>query len=343
NRRMVPMRVNRLRVRNIEDLLLATGGNREFRPVQMGPSNISGELAMTTVDGLTLTYGNFRSDIHVSGTMSNDRLSLGVLLAAEGIGSFGKHARPGDLVVVGKGRENDGRYRGQLEYLVMNVDKADVLGVADAHDWTIAPRRLDGSDLLRLDKRGSARLLSRVEPVAQSLRTGSLCEMGPAAHRALADEMLVEFTRAVSESGSIDGVQTRPLPKLVQRAEEWLADNPGRPCCNRTLAQRLRVSPRQLFRAFHAEVGMSPAKYLKRYRMTQARLALLAADPAETTVTNLAVQWGFWELGRFAVEYHRVFGECPSQSLRTFARARGSRRARSGRPAKTTAATSLEG
>ena len=95
------MRVHRLQVRNIEDLLLATGGNREFRPVQMGPRNVTGELAMTTVDGLTLTYGNFRSDIHVSGTMSNDRLSLGVLLAAEGIGSFGKHARPGDLVVVG--------------------------------------------------------------------------------------------------------------------------------------------------------------------------------------------------------------------------------------------------
>ena len=61
---------------------------------------------------------------------------------------------------------------------------------------------------------------------------------------------------------------------------------------------------------------MSPAKYLKRYRLTQARLRLRAADPVETTVTDVAVSWGFWELGRFAVDYRRLFGECPSQTLR---------------------------
>ena len=62
---------------------------------------------------------------------------------------------------------------------------------------------------------------------------------------------------------------------------------------------------------------MSPAKYLKHYRMTQSRLELLVADPAEVSVTRVANSWGFWELGRFAVEYKRLFGECPSQTLLT--------------------------
>jgi AraC-like DNA-binding protein len=65
---------------------------------------------------------------------------------------------------------------------------------------------------------------------------------------------------------------------------------------------------------------MSPAKYLKRYRMTQARLDLLEADPVAATVTQIATAWGFWELGRFAVEYRRLFGESPSETLKTFAR-----------------------
>jgi AraC-like DNA-binding protein len=65
---------------------------------------------------------------------------------------------------------------------------------------------------------------------------------------------------------------------------------------------------------------MSPAKYLKRYRMTQARLDLLGADPVSATVTQIATSWGFWELGRFAGEYRRLFEESPSETLQTFAR-----------------------
>ena len=97
--------------------------------------------------------------------------------------------------------------------------------------------------------------------------------------------------------------------------------NPSQAHEVRQLALHLGVSPRQLYRSFHAAVGMSPARYLKRYRMTQARLELQEADPAETTVTSVAASWGFWELGRFAGEYRRLFGECPSQTLRTLSRA----------------------
>ena len=323
------MRVHRLRVRKIEDLLLATGGNREFRPVQMGTRAVNGELDVTTVGGLKLTYGCFRGDIHVSGTWSNDKLTLGVLLDAQDIRVFGKSAQPGDLVIAGKRKEIDSRYRDRLEYIAVNLDKSDVVDIAEAHDWKLDPRVLDGCDLARLDERSAKRLLARVKPVAERLRSGTFEAIGPAAERALADDLLVEFTRSLSAagSGSAPGSQHDYVPRLVQRTEDWLTGNPWKPHGIPQLSQHIGISPRQLYRSFHAAVGMSPAKYIKRYRMTQARLDLLKADPAQTTVTDVAVSWGFWELGRFAVEYRRLFGECPSQTLRTYERGKTCRSA----------------
>ena len=49
--------------------------------------------------------------------------------------------------------------------------------------------------------------------------------------------------------------------------------------------------------------------------MHLARRALMLADPAAATVTAIATEHGFWELGRFSVEYRAPFGESPSASL----------------------------
>jgi AraC-like DNA-binding protein len=60
---------------------------------------------------------------------------------------------------------------------------------------------------------------------------------------------------------------------------------------------------------------MGPKRYLLLRRMHLARRALRNAAPDATTVTDIATRFGFWQLGRFAVEYQSVFGESPSFTL----------------------------
>jgi AraC family ethanolamine operon transcriptional activator len=49
--------------------------------------------------------------------------------------------------------------------------------------------------------------------------------------------------------------------------------------------------------------------------MHRVRSDLLVAEPGATRVKRVAAQWGFTEMGRFAVEYKRLFGESPSETL----------------------------
>ena len=76
------------------------------------------------------------------------------------------------------------------------------------------------------------------------------------------------------------------------------------------------VSERTLRAAFQEYFGMGPVRYLKLRMLNLVRKALQDADSSVTTVTQIATQFGVWELGRFAQDYRALFSELPSETLR---------------------------
>jgi len=101
---------------------------------------------------------------------------------------------------------------------------------------------------------------------------------------------------------------------LVRRAIELSDAECGR-ISIANLCLNLRVSQRALNYAFVSQIGEPPNRYLKLRRLNQVRRRLREACQAETTVTAITNELGFFEAGRFAVEYKQVFGECPSTTL----------------------------
>jgi AraC family ethanolamine operon transcriptional activator len=107
-----------------------------------------------------------------------------------------------------------------------------------------------------------------------------------------------------------------PRRELVAGVTAFLRDNIHEPLTVGDLSRQAGVSERTLRAAFRAVLGLSPKQYAIAQRLNAVREALSDADPGTTTVTDVAMSFGFFELGRFAGRYRHAFGETPSRTLR---------------------------
>jgi len=109
--------------------------------------------------------------------------------------------------------------------------------------------------------------------------------------------------------------ESRACRALVEQAEQLALADVDEPLHISALCRALTVSERTLRKAFHKMRGIPPCRHFRMLRLSAARDALLTADRKLVTVTEIATSFGFVELGRFSVEYRRVFGETPSQTM----------------------------
>ena len=103
---------------------------------------------------------------------------------------------------------------------------------------------------------------------------------------------------------------------VVERAEAYMRANLGAPVPLPELSRIVGVSERGLRNAFYCVRGMSPMRCLAAERLQGVRRALTDSDAKPVTVTSVATDYGFYELGRFAALYKEAFGEVPSETLR---------------------------
>ncbi len=104
-------------------------------------------------------------------------------------------------------------------------------------------------------------------------------------------------------------------PQIVRRVLT-LIDHEDEPLSLSDLSRAIGASKRTIRNAFHDVYGLSPKRFLIRHKLEAVHAALLQVDHAPRAVTRAATEYGFFELGRFAGAYRRLFGELPSETVR---------------------------
>jgi AraC-like DNA-binding protein len=173
---------------------------------------------------------------------------------------------------------------------------------------------------LKLIVRPSPDLMSRLLKLHETAgkiaeSTPELFEL-PEVVRALEQKLIHLMVRCLTEG--VSSKMTRGAHRhdlIVARFEAFLETHPDRALYLPEICAALGVAERTLRVACEEHLGMGPIRYLTLRRMHLVRRALLRHNRLTATVTRLATDHGFWELGRFAVAYRSLFGETPSESL----------------------------
>jgi len=122
-------------------------------------------------------------------------------------------------------------------------------------------------------------------------------------------------------TAALNRLENRSGPGDVKRAIDFMEAHLHLPITLVDIARASGAPGRTLLEHFKNHRSVSPMRYLRSARLAKVREALARTD-CPGSVTQIAMEWGFSHLGRFALEYRNQFGESPSDTL---TRSRGGR------------------
>jgi AraC-like DNA-binding protein len=229
------------------------------------------------------------------------------------IGQSGRELSSGAIIIDGVGATHDHRSFGPWASVSLTPeDLAEAGNVLNAREAPL-PAAIH---LIRPEPDLMARLLLLHESAARLAETAPNAPAQPEVAKSLERALIDAMIQCVASSSLEMRTAARRHAQIIARLEDLLAANRDRPLYLAEICATTGVSERTLRVCCHEHLGMGPVRYLWLRRMHLARAALIRADPASATVTSIATDHGFWELGRFSVEYRTLFGESPSVSLR---------------------------
>lgn len=103
----------------------------------------------------------------------------------------------------------------------------------------------------------------------------------------------------------------------LRKLMEWIAENPTADLSVEALAERAALSRRCLERRFKRETRLTPAEFVERTRIDEARRLLARTD---NTLERVAAAAGFNSLSTMRRAFIRALGITPSEYRRTFGR-----------------------
>lgn len=277
------------------------------RYTQLSRGQFSGSIKSVALGGVTLTYERLNATVAQVTAPPPDKFMIGMRFDQAEDRVNGVSCSTSGLIHVG----------GEPIHLVSD-DNAHGIGLTI--DKSVVPE-------FDMDGRGALISISQYTGLAefrrwlQSIMTIVPDRLGPEDNGM--SEVLPEYLRdRVAEICATIDPDARPFLRqnfaytVFCKSTAYLDENPEANLSVCHVATAIKQPEHVLRSAFLQVTGLSPRVWLRTRRLNTARRALLDRVEAHKGVAQIAMENGFYHLGRFAAYYTETFGEMPLATIR---------------------------
>jgi AraC family ethanolamine operon transcriptional activator len=211
--------------------------------------------------------------------------------------------------------EVDFRSAGSLDVLTIAVDEDRLEQHAMALWGEPLDMRRKRQRLPFAEPAARGRLVVRLLQLLDAAERDSkrVVESGPASafEGAVLDAILCE----VADRERPEGTPMRH--RLARGAADFLHAHCREPLSIAEICAGVGANRRTLHLGFREVFGVTPIAYLTALRLNRVRADLRNSDAGDLTITQVAMKWGFFHLGRFSSKFRAHFGLSPSALVRS--------------------------
>ena len=102
----------------------------------------------------------------------------------------------------------------------------------------------------------------------------------------------------------------------MRLAREFIHARLSEPLPLSDLCRHAGLKVRTLETGFREVTGLTPIAYIRSLRLNAVRRALHHTLAPQRSISDIALDNGFWHLSQFATDYRKLFGETPMNTRR---------------------------
>ena len=135
----------------------------------------------------------------------------------------------------------------------------------------------------------------------------------------LTDHLLTAMVHFDASTADLDSTTTRATAArrvAVRLAREYIHAHLSESLPLSELCRHSGLKVRTLETGFREITGLTPIAYIRSLRLNTVRRALHDAAANPRSISEIAMDNGFWHFGQFSLDYRKLFGETPTSTRR---------------------------